>query len=141
MPVFPSPLQRVRLLSYNVQGGIDSADFVDQTAHLAAGAGFPFWYKQVNRDLGRIARHSNGFLSRIQPRRVASYPLPGLPGRGALVAEFGGDEGLKLCMLHLALGSLARRRQLGFVAELLTGAPRIAVMACKSPRRAGIDAR
>jgi endonuclease/exonuclease/phosphatase family metal-dependent hydrolase len=161
-------LKRLRLLSYNIQAGIQStryrdylangwkhliphgqrqrnlvsigallhgydlvglqevdagslrSAFVDQTAFLAHLAGYPFWHKQVNRELGRFARHSNGLLSRVRPDRVVEHKLPGLPGRGVLVAELPTTTGdpLIVCVLHLALGWRARRRQLDYLVEL-----------------------
>lgn len=169
----PGPAQRVdprhvRLLSYNVQTGIASANyrhyftnswrhlvphagrqlnldriassglgafdivglqeidagsirtsFINQARYLAERAEFPFWHLQTNRRLGNLARHSNGVLSRLRPREVADYKLPGLPGRGALLARFGRrDHYLALFVVHLALGRRARARQLDFLAEL-----------------------
>jgi endonuclease/exonuclease/phosphatase family metal-dependent hydrolase len=103
-----------------VDAGSLRSGFVDQTEYLAYHAQFPFWYKQVNRNLGRLARHSNGVLSRVRPSRIAEYKLPGLPGRGAVMVEFDTSDGsvLAVCILHLALGWRARRRQLGYVREL-----------------------
>ncbi|MGB1110983.1 MAG: endonuclease/exonuclease/phosphatase family protein, partial [Gammaproteobacteria bacterium] len=74
-----------------------------------------------NRRIGKIARHSNGLLSRFQPRLVSEHVLPGfIPGRGAMVAYFGsGDAELMVVNLHLAIGRVARLRQLSYLAELV----------------------
>ena len=67
-----------------VDSGSLRSGFVDQTEYLAHRAGFPYWYKQVNRSLGKLAQHSNGFLSHQRPAEVTEYRLPGLPGQRAL---------------------------------------------------------
>ncbi len=94
-----------------VDSGSLRTGFVDQTAYLAGRAGFPHWHKQVNRNLGKLGQHSNGLLSRVKPSRISEYKLPGLPGRGAILCNFGGDEGLSICIIHLALGRRARLKQ------------------------------
>jgi len=53
-----------------VDSGSLRTGFLDQTEYLAHHARFPYWYKQVNRSLGKIAQQSNGMLSRIEPRAV-----------------------------------------------------------------------
>lgn len=102
-------------------GSLRSA-FVDQTEYLARQGNFFYWYKQVNRNLGSFAQHSNGLLSRVGPDRVTDYKLPGLPGRGAVIAEWSTSDGesLAVCVLHLALGWRARRRQLDYLHALAT---------------------
>ena len=103
-----------------VDAGSLRSGYVDQTEFLAHRAGFPFWRKQINRNIGHIAQHSNGLLSRFRPVKVEDHRLPGLPGRGAMLCEFGnGDEKLGIFIVHLALGSRARTRQLAFLGELL----------------------
>jgi endonuclease/exonuclease/phosphatase family metal-dependent hydrolase len=113
-----------------VDGGGARSRNVVQTEYLAERAGFRYWHNQVNRRLGNIALHSNGLLSRICPDFVHDYKLPGLPGRGVLMARFGppGDQALYLCVLHLALGRRARLHQLRFVSELVRGLPHVIVM-------------
>lgn len=105
--------------------GIQEADagslrtgFTNQTEYLARASKFPYWLDQTNRRLGRIARHSNGLLSRFCPHRVARHRLPGPPGRGALVAEIGTAPGtLAVFVLHLALGRGTRLRQMRYLAD------------------------
>ncbi len=112
-----------------VDGGGARSHYVVQTEYLAWRAGFPYWHNQVNRRIGRLALHSNGFLSRLPPDAIYATPLPGLPGRGAIWVHFGrGREGLLLCVLHLALSPRARRRQLDFVAEYITSYDHVIVM-------------
>jgi len=178
--------QRLKLLSYNIQAGVDTqryrqyvtqgwkhmlphrerlmnlnriaamlsrydvvglqevdsgslrSGFVDQTEYLAQRAGFPHWYKQINRSLGKFAQHSNGFLSRMKPTKVSEHKLPGLPGRGAMLCQFGGPRGLTICIMHLALGRRARLRQVAFVSELVASQPYVVMMGdlncdCDSP--------
>jgi len=113
-----------------VDAGSLRSGFVDQTEYLASHARFPYWYKQVNRNLGRIAQHSNGVLSRVRPFEITGYKLPGLPGRGAVVVELETtDESvLAVCILHLALGWRARRRQLDSIRELAARYPYLVLM-------------
>lgn len=95
--------------------------FTNQTEYLARQSCFPYWLDHTNRRLGHFARHSNGLLSRFQPQRVIRHRLPGLPGRGALVAEFATAFGsLAIFVLHLALGRATRLRQIGYLAELVS---------------------
>lgn len=104
-----------------VDAGSLRSGFVDQTEYLANRAGFPYWFKQVNRRLGKLAQHSNGMLSRVLPSTIVEHKLPGLPGRGAMLMEFKTSEKpLGICIMHLALGRRARMRQLSFVTELVS---------------------
>jgi len=171
-------MQQIKLLSYNVQGGIYSRKYsdyvtnswkhllphperlvnltriaqliqqfdvvgvqevdagslrsanVDQIQYLARQAAFPYWYHQVNRDLGPFAQHSNGLLSRLHPGPVTEHKLPGLPGRGAVVAELPLADGghLGVGIVHLALGWRARKRQLDYLAELAQEHPLLVLM-------------
>lgn len=113
-----------------VDGGGTRSHQIVQTQYLAEEAGFAYWYNQVNRRFGNIALHSNGLLSRFRPDFVHGYRLPGLPGRGALLARFGKDRqhALHLCILHLALGRRARLRQIRFVSELISDCPHLILM-------------
>ena len=112
-----------------VDAGSLRSGFVDITEYLAQRAGFPHWYHQVNRNIGVIARHSNGFLSRFRPSRISHHKLPGGPGRGAMLFEFGThNEALLLCSAHLALGRRARGKQLAFLSELLKDRPHVILM-------------
>lgn len=113
-----------------LDSGSHRTNYVDLTEYLANKADYPFWYHQLNRNLGRLAQHGNGMLSRIRPSEIVEHKLPGvIPGRGALLARYGhADNALAVVMLHLALGTRARARQLGFVAELLQDYPHAVVM-------------
>jgi endonuclease/exonuclease/phosphatase family metal-dependent hydrolase len=113
-----------------VDAGSLRSGFVDQTQYLAYHAHFPYWYKQVNRNLGNLARHSNGVLSRVRPYEITEYKLPGLPGRGAVMVELEttGESVLAVCILHLALGWRARRRQLDYIRELSSQYPYLILM-------------
>ncbi|AMO73599.1 MULTISPECIES: endonuclease/exonuclease/phosphatase family protein [Pseudomonas] len=101
-------------------GGSLRSGYVNQVEHLAQLGAFPYWYQQLNRNLGRIAQHSNGLLSRLRPTLLEDHPLPGPPGRGAILMRFGeGDNALAVVMMHLALGPRTRTRQLAYIRELL----------------------
>jgi endonuclease/exonuclease/phosphatase family metal-dependent hydrolase len=171
-------MQHIKLLSYNVQGGIYSRQFsdyvtnswkhvlphperlvnlariaqllqqfdvvglqevdagslrsanIDQIQYLARQASFPFWYRQINRNLGPFAQHSNGLLSRLRPETVTEHKLPGLPGRGVVVAQFplSQRQSLAVGIVHLALGWRARRRQLDYLVELAAHHPLLVLM-------------
>ena len=91
-----------------VDGGSLRSGFINQVEHLARECGFPYWYQQLNRNLGRFAQHSNGLLSRYAPELLEDHKLPGkLPGRGAILTQYGqGEESLLVVMMHLALSPL-----------------------------------
>ncbi len=171
-------MQQIKLLSYNVQGGIYSRQYsdyvtnswkhvlphperlvnlariaqllqqfdlvglqevdagslrsanIDQIQYLARQGGFPYWYRQINRNLGPFAQHSNGLLSRLRPAAITEHRLPGLRGRGAVVAEFTLSDGqpLAIGIVHLALGWRARKRQLDYLVDLADAHPLLVLM-------------
>ncbi|MBA6144035.1 MULTISPECIES: endonuclease/exonuclease/phosphatase family protein [Pseudomonas] len=103
-------------------GGSLRSGFVNQVEHLAQLGAFPYWYQQLNRNLGRFAQHSNGVLSRLKPQLLEDHPLPGPAGRGAILVRFGeGEDALIVVMMHLALGAKTRTLQLGYIRELIGG--------------------
>lgn len=95
------------------------SNYINLTEYLAYKAGFPHWYHQVNRNLGHIAKHSNGLLSRIKPYDIEDIRLPGLiPGRQAILAKYGSKkETLAVFVLHLALSRRARLKQLSIISD------------------------
>jgi len=102
-----------------VDAGSLRSNFINLTEYLAERSQFPFWFHQVNRNLGRLAQHSNGMVSRIKPSEVHSLKLPGIiPGRRAIMARFetNGDP-IVFFILHLALTGRARLNQLSFIAD------------------------
>lgn len=114
--------------------------FINQTEYLAQKAHFPCWYNQTNRDLGKIAQHSIGVLSRLRFTELSEHRLPGaIPGRGALIVRFGdGAHPLVLLIVHLALGRRARERQLVFLSELIRDFRHLILMGdlnCRSESR------
>lgn len=113
-----------------VDGGGARSHHIVQTQYLAEHAGFAHWHNQINRRIGNLALHSNGLLSRLRPDAIHDYRLPGLPGRGAVLARFGrsGRSALYICVLHLALSQRARLRQLAFVSALIDDLPYVIVM-------------
>lgn len=103
-----------------VDGGSLRSSYVNQVERLAELGAFPYWYQQLNRNLGRLAQHSNGVLSRLRPDQLEDHPLPGPPGRGAILLRFGeGADALAVVMMHLSLGARTRTRQLAYVRELI----------------------
>ncbi len=103
-------------------GGSLRSGYVNQVEHLAQLGAFPYWYQQLNRNLGHLGQHSNGVLSRLRPWAIEDHPLPGPKGRGAILVRFGeGPEALVVVMMHLALGARARSLQLAYIRELIGG--------------------
>jgi endonuclease/exonuclease/phosphatase family metal-dependent hydrolase len=94
------------------------SDYINQVEYLAQRAGFAHWYAQTNRDLGNIAKHGLGLLSRPRPREVVGYRLPGrIPGRGVMLARYACEaHSLLVGVVHLSLGPKARRQQLVYLA-------------------------
>jgi endonuclease/exonuclease/phosphatase family metal-dependent hydrolase len=113
-----------------VDAGSLRSNFINQAEYLAERAAFPYWYHQVNRNLGRLAQHSNALLSHYRPNRVLDLRLPGLiPGRQAMLAEFNGKQDtLAVIVLHLALSKRARLQQLDYIAEIVNHYPHAVVM-------------
>ena len=111
-------------------GGSLRSGFVNQTEYLAHKGSFPFWYHQLNRNLGKLAQHSNGLLSRIEPLSLEDHKLPGLmPGRGAIVSRFGNpDEPLTVVMMHLALSRRARNIQLSYIRDVVENCQHVVLM-------------
>jgi endonuclease/exonuclease/phosphatase family metal-dependent hydrolase len=104
-----------------LDAGSHRTGYVHLTEYLAQKANYPFWHHQLNRNLGRLAQHGNGLLSRFRPSEVTEHRLPGMiPGRGAMISRYGhGEDALVVIMVHLALGARTRERQLGYIADLV----------------------
>lgn len=114
-----------------VDAGSLRSGFINQTKYLAERAGFPVWHHQLNRRVGKIARASNGLLSRLPVAAVNEHRLPGtFPGRGALWVRYAAADTRDwvLVVAHLALGRRARESQLAEIAERLADWPRAIVM-------------
>jgi endonuclease/exonuclease/phosphatase family metal-dependent hydrolase len=113
-----------------VDAGSLRSGFVNQVEYLAYRAHFPYWYAQLNRDLGPLAQHGNGLLSRITPRRLEDHKLPGtIPGRGAIVMRLAfGAADVLVVLLHLSLGERSRQRQLSYVRALIDGERHVVIM-------------
>ena len=114
-----------------VDGGSLRSGFVNQVEFLAQMAGFPYWYAQLNRDLGLLAQHGNGLLSRVSPLDLHDHKLPGaIPGRGAVFMRlpFGESEELLVVMLHLSLGERSRQQQLAYIAEQVADEKNVVLM-------------
>ena len=103
-------------------GGSHRSGYINQVKYLAQQGEFPYWYQQLTRNLGRLAQHSNGVLSRLRPAAIEDHPLPGPAGRGAILVRFGeGPDALVVVVMHLALGTKTRTRQLAYIRELIGG--------------------
>jgi len=125
-----------------VDAGSLRTGFINQTEYLAWRAGFPYWYHQTNRRVGKVTGHSNGLLSRLVPREIVDYKLPGLRGRGVLLVSFGqGAATLSVFIMHLALGKRARLRQMAFLGELLADHPCAVVMGDLNCRPRSLEMR
>ena len=112
-----------------VDSGSLRTGFLDQTEYLAHQGRFPFWFRQINRSFGKIAQHSNGVLSRVEPLSVIDHKLPGLRGRGAMLVEFETThDPLAVCIMHLALGKRARTLQMGYISDLVKEYSQLVVM-------------
>ncbi len=113
-----------------VDAGSLRSGYINQTEYLALQAHYPFWYHQTNRNLGHLAQHSLGLLSRLRPSEIREEKLPGrIPGRGALVARYGhGSDALAVIVLHLALGRRARLQQLEHLSDVMRDYRHIVLM-------------
>lgn len=112
-----------------VDGGSLRSGYTHQLAHLAERANFPYWYQQLNRDLGHLGQFSNGLLSRQSPFAIEAHALPGLKGRGLILGRFGcADNALLVLNVHLALSERARAHQLNFIHKLTADASHVVIM-------------
>lgn len=111
-------------------GGSIRSGFVNQVKYLAEKADFPYWYLQRNRDLGMLAQHGNGLLTRFKPSQMEDHKLPGkIPGRGAVLCEFSfGNQSLCLVMMHLSLGRRDRIKQLSYIREIISDFEHVILM-------------
>lgn len=110
--------------------GSRRSGYQNQIEMLADTAGFDYWHVQVNRNLGRIAQHGLGLLSRFAPYAISEHKLPGaIPGRGALLARFGEKtEPLVVVVTHLALTRGPRSQQLAHISKLTQDFEHVIVM-------------
>lgn len=118
-----------------VDGGSLRSSYINQVEFLANYSGFPYWYHQCNRNLGRIAQHSNGLLAKLPVTQIINHKLPGLiPGRGAIEAIIANDESsgpdhqLRVIVAHLALSNRARRQQVDYLANKIRNHPYVIIM-------------
>lgn len=113
-----------------IDAGSRRSGYQNQIESLAIAADFNYWHVQVNRDLGHIAQHGLGLLSRFEPYAVSEHKLPGaIPGRGALMARFGKKtDPLIVVVTHLALTRGPRSQQLARISKLTQGFDHVIVM-------------
>ncbi|MCZ6459682.1 MAG: endonuclease/exonuclease/phosphatase family protein [Gammaproteobacteria bacterium] len=113
-----------------IDAGSIRSGFINQVEYIADHAGFPYWYTQLNRDLGPFAQHGSGLLSRIAPDGMEDHRLPGaIPGRGAIVVRLPyADTSVLVVLLHLSLGARSRKLQLDYVKRLIDGESHVVVM-------------
>ncbi|MES2662490.1 MAG: endonuclease/exonuclease/phosphatase family protein [Pseudomonadota bacterium] len=103
-----------------VDGGSVRSGYLNQVHYLAGRAKFNYWHQQLNRNWGRFGQHSNGMLSQWIPHAVEEHRLPGLSGRGALIARFNCHAGeLIIIIVHLALATDAQRKQIDYLAGII----------------------
>ncbi len=103
-----------------VDAGSLRSGFINQLSHLAQEAGFSYAYQQVNRDLGHLGQYANGLLARWRPAQVEQHQLPGLRGRGAIMARFQmAGQDIVIVNMHLALTGRGRWHQLAYMRSLL----------------------
>jgi len=113
-----------------IDSGSLRSSYVNQVQFIADRARFPYWYTQLNRDLGPLAQHGNGLLSRVAPLEMQDHKLPGaIPGRGAIAVRLPyGDTSVLVVLLHLSLGERSRRLQLEYVRNLIDGEDHVLLM-------------
>lgn len=112
-----------------VDSGSLRSGFINQSRYIATHASMPYWFHQSNRKVGTMAYSGNGFLAHYEPDSIEEHRLPGaIPGRGALLLNFGGTSGLTVVVVHLALGQRARGSQLKYLHNQLQGQRHIVVM-------------
>lgn len=113
-----------------VDSGSVRTDYLDQVAFLAQSGGFPHWYHQKNRKLGKLAAHSNGILTKHPANQIFRHKLPGtMSCRGALHISFGsGEYQLQVLSVHLSLRTNTRKRQLNYISQLVKNAPYFIIM-------------
>lgn len=112
-----------------VDGGSIRSGFINQVRYFAEAGRFEYWYQQLNRDFGRFGQYSNGILSRFVPFEIEDHKLPGLKGRGAIVARYGDPAcPLVVVCIHLALSERARFRQLDYLRDLIHHHEHVVVM-------------
>jgi len=113
-----------------LDGGSLRSGFINQAEYLGEKADFPFRYDKVNRNMGMVAQHTMGVLSRLASTGVSMHSLPGrLRGRGALVVRFGDcDDPLELVLVHLALGTRSRMKQIDYLSEVVRGCRHVILM-------------
>lgn len=123
-----------------IDSGSLRSSYVNQVQYIAERARFPYWYTQLNRDLGPIAQHGNGLLSRVAPLEMQDHKLPGaIPGRGAIVARLPyGDTSVLVVLLHLSLGERSRRLQLEYVKRVIDGEPNVLLMGDMNSHLSGL---
>ena len=110
-------------------GGSLRSGFINQIEYIAHRGHFPWWYQQLNRNLGHIAKHSNGVLTRCLPEQLEDHKLPGLiPGRGAIVLELGEQNPILVVVMHLALSRHGRDAQLSYIRKLMDSYEHVVLM-------------
>ncbi|EAR09819.1 endonuclease/exonuclease/phosphatase family protein [Reinekea blandensis] len=102
-----------------VDGGSFRSQFTNQIHYLAKAADKQFWHQQLNRNLGRMAQHSNGVIGDVTPVRVSNHALPGIKGRGAIAFELGEKDPLIIVIAHLALGKKHQDLQLKYIRNII----------------------
>lgn len=102
----------------------------NQVETVAQLAQFPYWYQQVNRNLGALARHSNGVLARQPLQNLEKHTLPGwLPGRGLMLAQLRWQgQQIMIAVTHLALDRRTQFGQLDYLVQQVADAQHLIIM-------------
>lgn len=116
-----------------VDGGSLRSSYINHVEFLANYSGFPYWYHQCNRNLGKLAQHSNGLLAKLPVVQIINHKLPGLiPGRGAIEAVIGDQDNinhqLRIIVAHLSISPRARRLQVQYLASKIINYPYVVIM-------------
>jgi len=112
-----------------VDGGSFRTKYVNQIHYLAKAANKSYWHQQLNRNLGRIAQHSNAIIGDIKPVNVDNHSLPGLKGRGAIAFEIKHKSDTVLIVVaNLALGKKTQDQQLKYIHDLIKPYDHVIVM-------------
>ncbi len=112
-----------------VDGGSLRSNYINQLRYLADRGSFEFHHQQLNRNWGHFGQFSNALLSRLVPFKTENHTLPGLKGRGAMLAFYGRPENpLLVVNIHLALGEKTRNQQLAYLAEQINRYQHVIIM-------------
>lgn len=103
---------------------IDAGSFrshqIDQLEFLAHHANYQHWHSQRTRNLGKVAQHAKGLLSRYPILACQDVPLPNkIPGRGVQIVTLGfAGQSITIMNAHLSLSLKSQIKQVNYLIEL-----------------------